>query len=142
MPAMIMVHDIILRNIIISILHQNINENKFWGKKGHDTTFARILLNYKAIKNKFNKIHLIDLRKAFYYIGRTILKNIINNNSKIDEIDKSLLNNILIIYDSININILDDTLETTRGLPQGSVYEPKLFKYYINDILSNIKYTK
>ena len=55
MPAMIMVHDIILRNIIISILHQNINENKKKKKKGHDTTFARILLNYKAIKTNLTK---------------------------------------------------------------------------------------
>ena len=60
---------------------------------------ARTLLNYKASKNKFNKILLIDLRKAFDYVGRIILKNKINNDSKIDEIDKSFLNKILTIYD-------------------------------------------
>ena len=52
MPAAIMVHDKILISIIISILHPNLNENHFGGRKGLDSTLAKILLNYKATKNK------------------------------------------------------------------------------------------
>ena len=72
MPAAIMVHDKILRSILISILHPNLNEN------------------------------------AFDCIDRTILRNKINKDEKIKEIEKSLLNNILTIYDSISINILEE----------------------------------
>ena len=139
MPAIIMVHDKILRSIVKSILHPNLNDNQFGGRKGQDTTLARILLNYKAKKNKFNKILLIDLKKAFDYVDRTILREKINKDGKINEINKSLLNNILTIYESININILGDIIEPTRGVPQGSVYGPILITYYINNILANLQ---
>ena len=74
MQAMIMVHDKILRNIVTTILEPNLNENQFGGRKGHNTTLAKIPLNYKATKNKLNKILLIDLKKAFDCVNRTILK--------------------------------------------------------------------
>ena len=79
-----MVHDKILRSIVKSILHPNLNDNQFGGRKGQDTTLARILLNYKAKKNKFNKILLIDLKKAFDCVDRTILREKINKYDKIN----------------------------------------------------------
>ena len=67
---------------------------------------ARILLNYKSINNRLNKILLINLKKAFDCVERNILKEKINKVSKINETNEALLNNILTIYNAININIL------------------------------------
>ena len=139
MPAMIMVHDKILRSIVTAIIDPNLNENQFGGRIGQDTTLARILLNYKAINNRLNKILLIDLKKAFDCVDRKILKEKINNDNNINEINKALLNNILTIYDSININILNDIIEPTRGVPQGSVFGPIFFTYYVNNLITNIQ---
>ena len=74
MPAMIKVHDKILRKIVTTILEPNPNENQFRGRKGHNTILPKILLNYKATKNKLNKILLINLKKAFDCVNRTVLK--------------------------------------------------------------------
>ena len=139
MPAMIMVHDKILRSIVTTIIDPNLNENQFGGRTGQNTILARILLNYKAINNRFNKILLIDLKKAFDCVDRNILKEKINKDSKINESNKGLINNILTIYDSININIHNDIIEPTRGVPQGSVFGPIFFTYYVNNILSNLQ---
>ena len=49
MRAAIIFHDKILRSIIISILHQNLNENQFGGRIGLDTTLQEF---YTTIKQK------------------------------------------------------------------------------------------
>ena len=61
---------------------------------------VRILLNYKVINYRLNKILLIDLKKGIFCVDRNILKEKINKDSKISETNKALINNILIIYDS------------------------------------------
>ena len=105
MPAMIMMHDKILRSNVTAIIDPNLNENQFGGRICQNTMLTRILLNYKAINYGLNKILLIYLKKTFDYVYRNILKEKINKDSKINETNKALINNILTIYDSININI-------------------------------------
>ena len=137
-PAMIMVHDKILRSIVTAIIDPNLNENQFGGRIYQNTMLTRILLNYKAINYGLNKILLIYLKKAFDYVYRNILKEKINKNSKINETNKALINNTLTIYDSININICNNIIGPTRGIPQGSVFGSIFFTYYVNNILSNL----
>ena len=99
---------------------------------------AWILINYKDINYWLNKILHIDLKKAFNCVDRNILKEKINKDNKINKTNKALINNILTIYDSININICNDIIESTKGVPQGSVFGPIFFNYYVNNILSNL----
>ena len=45
------------------------------------------------------------------------------------------------IYGSIKISIIENIIKPTKGVPQVSVFRPKLFIYYINETLSEIKKT-
>ena len=78
-PSLLMVHDKILYSIIVDILEPKPNKNQFGGRKGLDTTLAKILINYKATNKNMAKILLIDLKKAFDLLERNILVNIIES---------------------------------------------------------------
>ena len=92
---------------------------------------------YKAIKDKYDKIILIDLKKAFDMVDRKILKNIIENKIE-NQIIKKITLNIIELYDTININIEGNDIYSTRGIPQGSAHGPLFFCMYIDEILDNI----
>ena len=104
MPAIIMVHDKILSQIINEDIDSILDINQFGGRQGLDTTSAKALINYKATVEEMKKILLIDLRKAFDTIDRAILENKITKDNKLQT--KKILLNILKIYDSIQINIM------------------------------------
>ena len=72
MPAIIMVHDKILSQIINEDIDSILDINQFGGRQGLDTTSAKTLINYKATEEDMNKILLIDLRKAFDTVDRKI----------------------------------------------------------------------
>ena len=138
-PSLIMVHDKILYSIIIDMLEPKLNKNQFGGRKGLDTTLAKILINYKSTTETMEKILLIDLKKAFDLLDRNILINKIENDNNIDQFQKQLIKNIIQIYNSINVEILGQTINQTKGIPQGSVFGPLFFIYYINDVLNIIQ---
>ena len=45
------------------------------------------------------------------------------------------------IYGSIKISIIENIIKPTKGVQQVSVFGPKLFIYYINETLFEIKKT-
>ncbi len=49
------------------MLEPKLNKNQFGGRKGLDTTLAKILINYKATTKNMEKILLIDLKKLLIY---------------------------------------------------------------------------
>ena len=62
-----MVHYKILYSIIVDMLEPKLNKNQFGGRKGLDTTLAKILINYKATNKNMEKILLIDLKNLLIY---------------------------------------------------------------------------
>ena len=69
-----MSHDQILSQIINEDIDSTLDINQFGGRQGLDINSAKILINYKAVVEDMNKILLIDFRKAFDTVDRTILK--------------------------------------------------------------------
>ena len=108
--------------------------NQFGGRQGLDITSAKTLINYKAVAEDMKKIILIAVRKVFDTIDRV---NKISKNNKLQT--TNILLNILKIYGSIKISIIENIIKPTKGVPQVSVFRPKLFIYYINETLSEIK---
>ena len=64
-----------------------------------------------------------------------------NTFSQDNPILKTLLNNIIDIYDNINYEICEYIIEPKRVIPQGSVFRPLQFIIYINETLKDIKNT-
>ena len=110
-----MVHDKILSQIINEDIDSTIDINQFGGRQGLDINSAKILISYKTVVEDMNKILLIDLRKAFDTVDRTILENKIATDNKLQT--KNLLLNIIKIYNSIEISIMDNIIKPTKGVP-------------------------
>ena len=68
---------------------------------------------------------LLDLSKAFDKVSRNKLGNIIANLE--DAQLRKILTNTLEIYKQIQVNIVNENLNPTKGIPQGSAYGPLLF---------------
>ena len=63
-------------------------------------------------------------------VNRKILQSGIINKFKISDIRKILLN-ITKIYNNINSQVELEKIHPTRGVPQGSMFDPTLFLKYI-----------
>ena len=122
-----MSHDQILSQIINEDIDSTLDINQFGGRQGLDINSAKILINYKAVVEDMNKILLIDFRKAFDTVDRTILKNKISMDNKLQT--KNILLNIIKIYNLIEISIMGKIIKPTKEVPRGSVFGPKLFTY-------------
>ena len=82
------------------------------------TNTAKLNLIYITQQQGFKYCALLDLSKAFDKVDRGKLKEII---TKLNDPHLSqLLQGVLEVYDKIQIEVQEELIKPTRGLPQGS----------------------
>ncbi|MBR2141257.1 MAG: hypothetical protein IJ853_02775 [Rickettsiales bacterium] len=129
-----MVFDKLLAKVINTDIKSNLSVNQHGGREHMSTMTAKIQMIYNMAKNGYDKILLIDLRKAFDLVDHLSLKDSINT-KVVDKINKKILLNVLSIYEKITIRVENHKIHPTRGVPQGSVFGPTMFLLDIDDIL-------
>ena len=86
------------------------------------------------IKKGNTKILLIDLKKAFDLVDHNSLKKAIEN--KINNLSvKQILKNILTIYETTIINVVECFIYPTRGVAQWSVFGLTMLLLVMDEIL-------
>ena len=100
----------------------------------------KLMVWYNSMVNGLSKCLLIDIKKAFDSIDRSILKNMIENDFKGGQ--KNILLGFTNIYNTIDIDILGEKISPTKGGPQGSSIIPILFCYHLGKSLANIDSNK
>ena len=56
-----------------------------------------------------------------------------------DEVDKTIINRFIELYDNIQYNVLGKYIYPTKGGPQESSLIPSLFSYYIENAIKNCR---
>ena len=136
LPAWLITLEKLAKPIVYKIINKKITLNQFGFKSGSDCNLAKTMIYYKSKKLKLNKGLLIDIRKAYDSVNRSILKESIIKEFSMAESD--FLIYFIDIYENLKMVINNEEIIPKRGLPQGSALSPLFFNFYINGALNEI----
>jgi len=97
MPAMIMVFDKLIAKVIDKEIKRDLSPNQHGARESRNTLTTKLQLIYTMNSKEYNKILLIDLKKAFDLVVHEILLKAIDEAIK-DQNDKCILKNVHKIY--------------------------------------------
>ena len=136
LPAWLIILEKLSYSTIKKLLIPKINMIQFGFIGEGDCNIAKVLVWYNANQKGYNKHLLIDIKKAFDSINRNKLREMLSQDFKGKEL--ALLTGFIDIYDTIEINMIDERIYPTKGGPQGSSIVPIMFCYYLNKGIQNI----
>ena len=126
---------------IIKHLTKNILSTQQFGFKDNSScSMAKLRVAYISHKRKFDKLLLVDVKKAFDSVNLDKL----STSSTMDRLSseaRQILMNIINIYRHLQINLYGKTISPEIGLPQGATYSPLLFNIYIDPTIRLINET-
>ena len=137
LPAWLIILEKLCVPKIKELLRPKIKMMQFGFTEGSDCNIAKIMIWINSQNEGLKKHLLIDVKKAFDSINRVKLLEMLKEDFKEEEL--GLFINILEIYNSIEIDMLDSKIYPTRGGPQGSSIVPLLFCYYLSKGINNLK---
>ena len=123
-PAWLMILEKLINPIAIKLYDGDLSTKQYGFRPNRDCNLAKAIMAFNGTKLKYNKILLIDIRKAYDSVNITKLKEIINN--KYGDKGKLLIH-ILDIYQKLVMIIEENQINIGRGLPQGSNFSPLMF---------------
>ena len=140
MPTFVKLFETIIVKDVIDYLSQIIILQRYqWGGILDGSTYkAMIDLRLKMKKEKVKGVLFLDMKKGYDSINFSLLKEMINKieNNRI----KTILLNWWILLSNLDVEINNNIIRRTRGIPMGSSLSPIIFVFYLHNIIDdNIK---
>ena len=135
-PAVQAILEKIAAPVVKEITRGSITEIQFGFKEFSNCNLAKLRVAYYARTRNYNRILMIDLKKAYDSVNLVTLQNIIIN--RFGNEKALILINLLEAYRNLQISLYNNEINPEVGLPQGAPFSCVFFNIYIDQLLRDL----